>query len=251
MAADRVVLPFGSSPLARGLQVEFQRVGGQVRIIPARAGFTFGSQRHWTGRKDHPRSRGVYMTGMDPPDVADGSSPLARGLQRRVPGRLPTVGIIPARAGFTRSGRRRGEPGPDHPRSRGVYHSGCGEELFRRRIIPARAGFTTGGWSLHSSSSDHPRSRGVYLVRCCSRGSRSGSSPLARGLHSQCPLRRGHPGIIPARAGFTAEVIDITENLKDHPRSRGVYPQVVKIAHNAGGSSPLARGLLSTASAPA
>ena len=74
--------------------------------------------------------------------VASGSSPLARGLRRRIHG-----------------GPR---PRPDHPRSRGVYASRqagrssaagssplargllylCGKDWRAARIIPARAGFT-------------------------------------------------------------------------------------------------------------
>ena len=50
-----------------------------------------------------------------------GSSPLARGLPATgaVPGE--TLGIIPARAGFTRFHVVRQFVFPDHPRSRGVY----------------------------------------------------------------------------------------------------------------------------------
>ena len=50
-----------------------------------------------------------------------GSSPLARGLLRHPTAVLLQRGIIPARAGFTRSGRGRGMRAGDHPRSRGVY----------------------------------------------------------------------------------------------------------------------------------
>ena len=49
----------GSSPLARGLPVDLDLVGG--------AG-------------DHPRSRGVYVEEAGGASIADGSSPLARGL---------------------------------------------------------------------------------------------------------------------------------------------------------------------------
>ena len=72
------------------------------------------------------------------------------------------VGIIPARAGFTRPRATRAADGPDHPRSRGVYEGGMvpnpgwwGSSPLARglpraialdrgalRIIPARAGFT-------------------------------------------------------------------------------------------------------------
>ena len=91
----------GSSPLARGLHRPAGREGHPVRIIPARAGFTWPTSCCAPSPTDHPRSRGVYR-----PRLRD------RGVGRR---------IIPARAGFTviaTSYRRRCE---DHPRSRGVY----------------------------------------------------------------------------------------------------------------------------------
>ena len=91
-----------------------------------------------------------------------GSSPLARGL---------LVGAL-----------GEGEPGLDHPRSRGVYCSrsssgirpagssplarglrrACEEEAAHMRIIPARAGFTWNDDGTPVGGSDHPRSRGVY-----------------------------------------------------------------------------------------
>ena len=91
-----------------------------------------------------------------------GSSPLARGLPYSLV--LPGVwrGIIPARAGFTRTKVSLRSATRDHPRSRGVYASkelwaklaagssplarGLRQRIaqlaIHRRIIPARAGFT-------------------------------------------------------------------------------------------------------------
>ena len=70
-----------------------------------------------------------------------------------------------------------------------------------------------------------------------------GSSPLARGLR----WLREHDyylgGIIPARAGFTPHARDAAPPPKDHPRSRGVYPDQRVRALCLWGSSPLARGL--------
>ena len=132
----------GSSPLARGLRLTPVLrivVGG---IIPARAGFTEPDDEIGRGQGDHPRSRGVYssptlsgstVSGSSPlarglrvplrDRVADhhGSSPLARGLHRPGGGRSMSLGIIPARAGFTSPRGRRRAAGRDHPRSRGVY----------------------------------------------------------------------------------------------------------------------------------
>ena len=50
----------GSSPLARGLRVPGPTLGPEVRIIPARAGFTRSVPGPTSLGSDHPRSRGVY-----------------------------------------------------------------------------------------------------------------------------------------------------------------------------------------------
>ena len=152
----------GSSPLARGLPGYGPAWERELRIIPARAGFTriaCGPRRR---APDHPRSRGVY-TSIDAEIVARiGSSPLARGLLRSRSRRLSACRIIPARAGFTEAQAICLTTMTDHPRSRGVYpriRSGRilsqGSSPLARgllpggvpggrwtRIIPARAGFT-------------------------------------------------------------------------------------------------------------
>ena len=91
------------------------------RIIPARAGFTRTSPSIPPSSSDHPRSRGVYGAARPAVGPSGGSSPLARGLPGGVGLREERDRIIPARAGFTSRPRRTGRPGPDHPRSRGVY----------------------------------------------------------------------------------------------------------------------------------
>ena len=113
----------GSSPLARGLLVDWLVNTAWPWIIPARAGFTSSWRSPARVTSDHPRSRGVYPRGRTDIRLEQGSSPLARGLRAR-PVRPDGHGrIIPARAGFThlvpgRDGRK-----GDHPRSRGVYPS--------------------------------------------------------------------------------------------------------------------------------
>ena len=132
----------GSSPLARGLLLGRSRPRRATRIIPARAGFTFSILSSTPHAWDHPRSRGVYsgavmawypcswiiparagftLAGLVDPRLCDGSSPLARGLRRRMDRRSFILRIIPARAGFTPWRRARSPPRKDHPRSRGVY----------------------------------------------------------------------------------------------------------------------------------
>ena len=91
----------GSSPLARGLPVVGPVDGDDDRIIPARAGFTRQPRGRCSGGRDHPRSRGVYSGTRRPMRSTAGSSPLARGLHRRLLPRSAGGGIIPARAGFT------------------------------------------------------------------------------------------------------------------------------------------------------
>ena len=213
------------------------------RIIPARAGFTFSPFSLFLGRRDHPRSRGVYRLLKTIVAWLTGSSPLARGLLSPPPACDARHRIIPARAGFTTVYLPKCHNIPDHPRSRGVYTydtvrvgdrvgssplargllGGGRASLPWGRIIPARAGFTPSDPSTGPSSSDHPRSRGVYGCVQMRRGGYGGSSPLARGLR----VARGVPGdavgIIPARAGFTPRAAGRRRTTWDHPRSRGVY----------------------------
>ena len=232
-------------------------------IIPARAGFTLGLPPRRRGRRDHPRSHGVYQWDEFLLICSLGSSPLARGLHGRAHRRLRHPRIIPARAGFTCPASPAPRSSQDHPRSRGVYDprpagrvADLGSSplarglrrhpLLHRRlpgIIPARAGFTMASWRPACQRADHPRSRGVYGRQRRRANAARGSSPLARGLQIQLHLRRKQPGIIPARAGFTSGRPPITSLYWDHPRSRGVYGPTYSDPVMLSGSSPLARGL--------
>ena len=80
----------GSSPLARGLLDLPSSRKDFYRIIPARAGFTFGVTSPTMLAADHPRSRGVYPMKSSVLSLNWGSSPLARGLHLRIPG-IPTT----------------------------------------------------------------------------------------------------------------------------------------------------------------
>ena len=151
----------GSSPLARGLPNARIKTN-RLRIIPARAGFTWSRVRGSPGARDHPRSRGVYAKKVVVARISVGSSPLARGLRHGKRIVEAPEGIIPARAGFTGTASDITHTLRDHPRSRGVYSMrshklkrGTGSSPLARglrtprwnrilmtRIIPARAGFT-------------------------------------------------------------------------------------------------------------
>ena len=180
-SATRLSLP-GSSPLARGLPLHGGIITENIGIIPARAGFTCPDLYCSRVPRDHPRSRGVYTSGLSSLALPSGSSPLARGLPGSARPAQEDPGIIPARAGFTVSKSGAGIHLQDHPRSRGVYQATSGvmsaaagsSPLARGLplaaglivgvggIIPARAGFTEPCIRGASAASDHPRSRGVY-----------------------------------------------------------------------------------------
>ena len=194
---------------------------------------------------------------------AGGSSPLARGLRPNHNVTRLTLGIIPARAGFTLSSRPLRTRAWDHPRSRGVYvllsgrsGSGVGSSPLARGlllfslpvwvrigIIPARAGFTAFEASADGKGTDHPRSRGVYAEQSVVPPCQMGSSPLARGLPDATAATPRTTGIIPARAGFTRTSRCEGRRRRDHPRSRGVYASSAERRPFCRGSSPLARGL--------
>ena len=93
-------------------------------------------------------------------------------------------------------------------------------------IIPACAGFT----------------RANTLKNCISQG----SSPLARGLPSIDVRFFEKTRIIPACAGFTRTAFSGCGTARDHPRLRGVYGLGGGEPEPVFGSSPLARGLLSS-----
>ena len=130
----------GSSPLARGLHRRHPGHRLPGRIIPARAGFTSRTSLTPSSTWDHPRSRGVYAGSSSGTRSRAGSSPLARGLPTGG-GRVELDGgIIPARAGFTRSRWRRRARTGDHPRSRGVYLCFIGEVAERPGSSPLARG---------------------------------------------------------------------------------------------------------------
>ena len=196
--------------------------------------------------------------------IAEGSSPLARGLRDRAPARRAGSGSSPLARGLLLAWDWYSLDKQDHPRSRGVYETkvirgrycmgssplarGLRTGAFLRRplggIIPARAGFTWVMGMIGARSSDHPRSRGVYRLLKTIVTWLTGSSPLARGLRNDGVLPLICCRIIPARAGFTEYHPLCIQPYLDHPRSRGVYAASVVMADARAGSSPLARGLL-------
>ena len=203
-----------------------------------------------------------------------GSSPLSRGIPYASPdyqrefatashGVERERGIIPALAGNTTPPPGSWSPARDHPRSRGEYFDfeGVGMRNFGSsplsrgirlgsilrssavRIIPALAGNTAPASRARRSQQDHPRSRGEYPLEADLPCGYKGSSPLSRGIHAAMAALSEEAGIIPALAGNTAGVCQLSTGTWDHPRSRGEYTPFPESKPLWQGSSPLSRGI--------
>ena len=154
--------PKGSSPHARGPPAFPIFVPAAFGIIPACAGSTDSQQRTKSGRRDHPRMRGVHWEMNLISNIYVGSSPHARGPHPGRHFRERTGRIIPACAGSTIIFMIKRFHTWDHPRMRGVHNhlydkkvshlgssphargppTATGIVLLLRRIIPACAGST-------------------------------------------------------------------------------------------------------------
>ena len=152
-----------------------------------------------------------------------GSSPHARGAQRRVGLDALCVGIIPACAGSTATRASRSSRSRDHPRMRGEHQTFTEKSTFnqgssphargarpcaafvswRIGIIPACAGSTRRRRDGRGRVGDHPRMRGEHKVKALAQNRRPGSSPHARGAPHGVERVVDRPGIIPACAGST------------------------------------------------
>ena len=73
----------GSSPLARGTLIGLAVSRGSCGLIPARAGNTSICVRARQGTGAHPRSRGEHRVIVSASSLEEGSSPLARGTQKK------------------------------------------------------------------------------------------------------------------------------------------------------------------------
>ena len=153
---------------------------------------------------DHPRSRGVYILYAWYVFPDKGSSPLARGLLGPTGSRRRFRGIIPARAGFTRTAASNQRPCSDHPRSRGVYLKVSERAKSIRGSSPLARGLPPRADRDEPRNGIIPARAGFTVRRLCRVRVGRGSSPLARGLPSHRQPLRCRRRIIPARAGFTA-----------------------------------------------
>ena len=152
-----------------------------------------------------------------------GSSPLARGILRPHPSRPHLHRIIPACAGNTSRQRISPVCAKDHPRLRGEYILIWNMHFKSHRIIPACAGNTDCWLPVNVVAKDHPRLRGEYFSKRYLIPTRSGSSPLARGILILSATLPAHRRIIPACAGNTFSGKCVSNITRDHPRLRGEY----------------------------
>ena len=263
MPLSRLVA-WGSSPHTRGLRALRHRRRPRPGIIPAHAGFTCRPRTRSRCGRDHPRTRGVYAAACASVCPAGGSSPHTRGLRGAGLPSACDCGIIPAHAGFTREPSLPQTARSDHPRTRGVYarirgttQLVVGSSPHTRGlpadrsdpadvagIIPAHAGFTPSPTPPPSWGRDHPRTRGDYASSSPRAARTAGSSPHTRGLRAGGHEGGDHLGIIPAHAGFTWGPRPCRCWWPDHPRTRGVYAEMVGDPCRGLGSSPHTRGLL-------
>ena len=199
--AGTQLLDAGSSPRGRGKRAPTKPPPRPTRLIPARAGKTAGTGGRSPSGASHPRAGGENYREAGTQLLDAGSSPRGRG--KRAPTKPPPrpTRLIPARAGKTHRGPRRGHCGKAHPRAGGenltVHFSAanvCGSSPRGRgkhhppipgghtvRLIPARAGKTAIARPLSSHMRAHPRAGGENARPTALGPSRSGSSPRGRG----------------------------------------------------------------------
>ncbi len=198
---DPVKQAEGSSPRVRGAGLPAARGDQQEGIIPARAGSR--AQPDYPRRYvwDHPRACGEQPGMRERRDGFLGSSPRVRGAGQGRRLRHGAGGIIPARAGSSRSTCRTSSQPWDHPRACGEQNPPVvvadgnvgssprvrGADVMsnviwnRLGIIPARAGSSLTKQCKVSATRDHPRACGEQASATTVTTSFTGSSPRVRG----------------------------------------------------------------------
>ena len=117
----------GSSPRMRGALALHLADREALGIIPAYAGGTSRPRPSTATTRDHPRVCGEHAVEQSFSSVLPGSSPRMRGAPFFESRPDRRAGIIPAYAGSTATGPRRGSPVGDHPRVCGEHFSSAQE----------------------------------------------------------------------------------------------------------------------------
>ena len=252
----------GSSPRGRGKRRGRQAGRRRRRLIPARAGKTWGWLLRARPPRAHPRAGGENPAVCVSTIPTDGSSPRGRGKHGNRLQHPNRGGLIPARAGKTRSVASMSTVRPAHPRAGGENiqtavqavadfgssprgrgkPSGRAESTPTSRLIPARAGKTSKEPPTFWKPRAHPRAGGENVLRTQDRRTDHGSSPRGRGKH-RCHARGDRrERLIPARAGKTTPLICRLRNSSAHPRAGGENTAVSSRSTASAGSSPRGRG---------
>ena len=137
----------GLSPRARGKLARRARDKPQGGSIPARAGETLDREARGHQERVYPRARGGNRYTVPLHRQPAGLSPRARGKLARSCVSQSCTGSIPARAGETRSGPRRGAHWRVYPRARGG------------NLLRARRASTGSGLSPRARGKPCPRKR--------------------------------------------------------------------------------------------
>ncbi len=237
----------GSSPHARGTRVVLPQGIEDQRFIPACAGNTRCSARASCATAVHPRMRGEHR------DVAFGrrrvvgSSPHARGTHSSLTGCRVLIRFIPACAGNTRLGGFGNRGNTVHPRMRGEHIRQAMDVMMfrgssphargtpwlhphahrRTRFIPACAGNTPAATRWAAWAAVHPRMRGEHVDQRGVGGGLHGSSPHARGTHTNGDPFPAETRFIPACAGNTGPPTPTQGAKPVHPRMRGEHSGMV------------------------
>ena len=252
----------GSSPRVRGKPPRLLSLLLGGRLIPARAGKTWGSSGLVYTTKAHPRACGENRACPRIRRPIPGSSPRVRGKHGRRPGGMVLRGLIPARAGKTHMILHLSNALWAHPRACGENWTNAGKELpfegssprvrgkrLRTsdqdglvRLIPARAGKTRRRRGRGGRRRAHPRACGENVKAVRRIPTLLGSSPRVRGKqHRAVKSRRGR-GLIPARAGKTPGARPDRPIQPAHPRACGENARGYTGHKPRTGSSPRVRG---------
>ncbi len=193
--------PTGSSPRTRGTGRTVEEGQEAPRFIPADAGNSMTGDSIGQCGSVHPRGRGEQQSVLIVETRGIGSSPRTRGTASWGVEEVSSSRFIPADAGNSAAGVKKGPMAPVHPRGRGeqlitqlMPLDGCGssprtrgtaptlpEVLVSARFIPADAGNSTDLAQLFSLTTVHPRGRGEQKINAASNAADGGSSPRTRG----------------------------------------------------------------------
>ena len=252
----------GSSPHARGTQIDHRTLAAQGRFILACAGNATWSPGWIPARTVHPRMRGERGRMFAREHEFLGSSPHARGTPRPQMMQGTRRRFIPACAGNAKTAPTQPRHGAVHPRMRGerrcavaFARAGVGSSPHARgtleaspaarffpRFIPACAGNAATARICSCPEPVHPRMRGERSVVAMDVKLENGSSPHARGTPIRPAVLVGQPRFIPACAGNAGGARNAHRQRPVHPRMRGERSMDATEKQRENGSSPHARG---------